>query len=194
MLPIGETWQAVKEIQRDTAWEGVEAEARKATRRKLSLSVSFPRFEEHATRKKSDAAAAACDVYTRIARIHFSPSPLPSFFFLLLLLLLFSLRFLRLSVRHSSGSGSPVPLARSRGSFHPRLRTLALNDALRVFKQKFHFVGTAISESLSGGGVFSPCGVWQEHDEGIGKRKREAKNRLKRRGVLASTSRRRGKG
>lgn len=103
VLSIGETWQATKKIQRDTTREGVEAEARKATRRKLSLSVSFARFEEHATRKKSDAAAAACDVYTRIARIHFSPFPLPSFFFFLLLLLLFLF-----SLPVSSSLGSPL--------------------------------------------------------------------------------------
>lgn len=63
-----------------------------------------------------------------VSRESIPPPPLhPSFFFLLLILLLFlfSLRFLRLSVRHSSRFW----LARGGGSFHPRLRTLALNDA-----------------------------------------------------------------
>lgn len=67
-----------------------EADARKATAELLSLSLfrslsSLRRVRDEKDAEKSDAAVAACDVYTRIACIHFSPLPL-SFFLLLSLL------------------------------------------------------------------------------------------------------------
>lgn len=72
----------------------------------LSLSLfrslsSLRRVRDEKDAEKSDAAVAACDVYTRIACIHFSPLPLSLFLLLPC--------FLRLT---RSGFASPFPVSR----------------------------------------------------------------------------------
>lgn len=63
-------------------------------------------------------------------------------------------------------SRPPFPsLASFRGSFHPHLRTLRLNDALRVFKQKFHSVEIVYPSHWVATVFFSPSHL---HCEGRG--------------------------
>lgn len=141
-----------------------EAEARKATRRKLSLSGPLFPASRSTRRERSLMQLQLRATFILVSRESISPPlPLPlsssSFSSSSFLFGFFVSRF---ASRLVLARGSPS-LALAGGSFHPRLRTLGLNDALRVFKQKFHFIETVISESLSGGGVFSPR-VAREND------------------------------
>ena len=153
-----------------------EAEARKATRRKLSLSGPLFPASRSTRRERSLMQLQLRATFILVSRESISlhpppflpPPPPPSLPLPLSSSSFSSSSFLfgffvsRFASRLVLARGSPS-LALAGGSFHPRLRTLGLNDALRVFKQKFHFIETVISESLSGGGVFSPR-VAREND------------------------------